>query len=63
MADTNENQRNWLVAERNGEFKVFARLEWKELDPEGWKILADDLTEEEASKELVKRAPPDKRVS
>ena len=63
MADATENLRNWLVAERGGEYKVFARIEWEELGGEGWKVVADNLTEEEASKELVKRAPPGKRAS
>jgi len=63
MADANDNLRNWLVAERGGEYKVFARLEWEELGHEGWKVVTDDLTEKEAAEELVRRAPPQKRVS
>jgi hypothetical protein len=63
MADTNENLRNWLVAKRGGEYKVFARLEWEELGHEGWTPVAEHLTEEEAAKELVRRAPPEKRAS
>jgi hypothetical protein len=63
MADAKENLRNWLVAERGGEFKVFAHLEWMELGPDGCRIVADNLTEEEAAADLVRRAPPDQRAT
>jgi hypothetical protein len=63
MADPADNLRNWLVAERGGEYKVFARLEWEELGHENWKIVADHLTEQEAAEELTRRAPPAKRAT
>jgi hypothetical protein len=63
VADTTENLRNWLVAKsRAGEYRVFARLEWEAMDPEGWIIVADHLTEQAAAEELVRRAPPEKRA-
>ncbi|MFO0810471.1 MAG: hypothetical protein U0746_17740 [Gemmataceae bacterium] len=61
MADA--NLKNWLVAERSGEFKVYSHLEWKELgEGDGWAIVTDDLTETQATEELIRRAPPEKRA-
>lgn len=63
MADANANMKNWLLAERKGEFKVYSHLEWKELGEEtGWKAVADNLTEVEATEEMIRRCPPEKRA-
>jgi len=57
MAGANENLKNWMVAEHNNTFKVFSRDEWALADQGEWKVVADHLTEEQAAKELVRRAP------
>ena len=57
-----DDLKTWMVADRNGEFKVFAKLEWEELGGGGWTIVAEHLTEEEATKEMIRRAPPGKRA-
>jgi hypothetical protein len=62
MADQVDALRDWLVAERGGEFKVFARIEWEELGGDGWTVVAEGLTEEAAAEELVRRAPPEQRA-
>ena len=51
-----------LIAERNGESKVFARLEWEELSIDDWKIAAERLSAEEETKEMARHAPPGKRA-
>jgi hypothetical protein len=52
------------VAQRGDEYRVVSNLEWKELgDGAGWKAVADNLTEEAATKEMIRRAPPEKRAT
>ena len=45
------------MAERNNEFKIFSRDQWAEADHDEWTVVADHLTEEDAARELVSRAP------
>jgi hypothetical protein len=61
MADAKEYLRNWLVAKRGDEFRVFARLEWDEIGADGWAVVKEHLTEEEAVAEMSRLAPPEKR--
>jgi hypothetical protein len=61
MIDANENLRNWLLAKRGDEYRVFARLEWEELRPDGWTAVKEHLTEQDAVAEMMKLAPPEKR--
>jgi len=49
-AMTTDDLKTWLVAERHGEFKVFAKLAWEELGGDEWKVVAEHLTEEEATR-------------
>jgi hypothetical protein len=61
MADPQESLRNWLVAQRGDEFKVFARLEWDQIGAEEWTMVKKHLTEQEAIAEMTRLAPPEKR--
>ena len=56
-AQANDSLKNWLVAERNNEFKIFSRDQWAEADHDEWTVVVDHLTEEDAARELVRRAP------
>jgi hypothetical protein len=45
------------LTDLGGENKMFAHLEWKELGGGGRRVIADNLTEEEAAAELVMLTP------
>jgi len=61
MGNSNEYLRNWLVARRSDEFRVFARLEWDELGNDGWTVVKEHLTEDEAVAEVSRLAAPENR--
>ena len=62
MSDVQHGDGLWLVAQRGDQVRVFSRDEWKVADHGQWAVVVEGLTEEEATKEMVRRAPPEKRA-